>query len=330
MAAPGPQQPAQNNNPNQAPPHANLPPGQGIHTHPWKFKGYRVFSKWMASDQAFFVVRRFGALNCRVILSMQDELVQLEEELETQDQLSMRKPAPNIHNGSFRLDNSNERRKLITETIPQKLKEYSKCLAKLLMATWHKRLMNTIDSFINEYSGLVNREPINPGNVGLVSQWFTDVADKAVYKPEQAFIDCHDDLIPVQPKTRSQMRKALEKTLLLDQLPLLPMRRWFQREPREYEVIRDDQTVWPNDKRVENLCSTVLATIGLAMLVGPLWILEYVNKTPVRLGIITGFVALFFALVAVGTTARAFESLAAAAAYSAVLVVFLQFGTNNR
>jgi len=35
----------------------------------------------MASDSAFLVIRRFGALNARIALSMQDEIVQLEEQL---------------------------------------------------------------------------------------------------------------------------------------------------------------------------------------------------------------------------------------------------------
>jgi hypothetical protein len=48
---------------------------------PWKYVGYKTFSRWMASDSAFLVVRRFGALNARIALSMQDEIVQLEEQL---------------------------------------------------------------------------------------------------------------------------------------------------------------------------------------------------------------------------------------------------------
>lgn len=43
-----------------------------------------------------------------------------------------------------------------------------------------------------------------------------------------------------------------------------------------------------------------------------------------RLCIITGFIVVFLGLVAFTTVARPFESLAAAAAYRAVLVGFLQ------
>jgi hypothetical protein len=65
------------------------------------------------------------------------------------------------------------------------------------------------------------------------------------------------------------------------------------------------------------------------MLIGPLWILDEVQEPERQLGVITGFIALFFVLVAVATNAKIFESLAAAAAYSAVLMVFLQMGNNK-
>ena len=62
------------------------------------------------------------------------------------------------------------------------------------------------------------------------------------------------------------------------------------------------------------------------MLIGPLWILEYITTTSIRLSVITTFIIVFFVMVAVATTARIFDSLAATAAYSAVLTVFLQIG----
>jgi len=46
---------------------------------PWKYIGCKVFSRWVASDSSFFILYRFGALNTRVALSLQDEIVQLEE-----------------------------------------------------------------------------------------------------------------------------------------------------------------------------------------------------------------------------------------------------------
>ena len=141
---------------------------------------------------------------------------------------------------------------------------------------------------------------------------------------ETAFIDHHDDLIAIQPKNRSWFRNVLERTFIL-RIPIL--RRYFERVPEEYKVINTNiETVWQNDGRIEKVSGSTIAIVGLGMLVGPLWILYVFNQSSgwIRLGIITGFIILFFVLLAVATTARVFDALAAAAAYSAVLMVFLQ------
>jgi hypothetical protein len=49
------------------------------------------------------------------------------------------------------------------------------------------------------------------------------------------------------------------------------------------------------------------------MLIAPLWILEFVHGSMNRLAVITGFIVLFLWLIAFGTAARPFESLAATA-----------------
>lgn len=99
---------------------------EDIRKAPWKYSGYRVFSKWLASDQSFLITRRFGALQARVLLSLQDEIVKLEEELESMDQAYSRKAVPKeVDNGSFRNDPWPERQRTIA-TIGEKLRSYSK------------------------------------------------------------------------------------------------------------------------------------------------------------------------------------------------------------
>ncbi len=55
--------------------------------------------------------------------------------------------------------------------------------------------------------------------------------------------------------------------------------------------------------------------VGLLMLIGPLWILGSLRSLIDRLVIITSFTVLILALVSSVTTANAFSSLAATAAY---------------
>lgn len=181
------------------------------------------------------------------------------------------------------------------------------------------------------------RPPIRGDDITNVKRWLAPVIPESIEDLEKApsqylgpideletaFINHHDDLITVQPKNRSWFRNVLERSLIL-RTPVI--RTVFERQPEEYQAINTNtQTIWQNDRRIEGLSGTIIALVGLGMLLGPLWVLQVFNNSPasVRLGIITGFIALFFVLVAVATTARLFDALAAAAAYSAVLMVFL-------
>ncbi|RMJ11671.1 hypothetical protein CDV36_008706 [Fusarium kuroshium] len=56
-----------------------------IHIKPWKFIGYKGYSEFISSEDDWFVLRRFGVLNVRVALALQDEVAVLEEELKKLD-----------------------------------------------------------------------------------------------------------------------------------------------------------------------------------------------------------------------------------------------------
>lgn len=290
----------------------------------WKYEGYRLYSKWVASEKTFFIVRRFGALNTRIILALQDEIVQLEQDLNRLDEENSRKSlADDTNNGSFRYDQLDERRKLVQKTLPDKLLKYS-----MHIHPQKRRVKaNSPDSFVNEYAQLVDRPPVYPDDLKEVKKWLQNVHRGAIQPVERAYIDKDDDLIPVQPKIRSSFRNFLEKSRLF--LGWGFMKEIFGRTPTGFYDVEKDDTYWQNDSRLESFASVIISVIGLIMLVGPLWILEYVVGTPGRLGIITGFITVFFIIVLLLTTARVFDALVAAAAYSAVLMVFLQLGSNS-
>lgn len=73
--------------------------------------------------------------------------------------------------------------------------------------------------------------------------------------------------------------------------------------------------------------------LGLGMLIGPLWWLQNLSvhhaNLQIRLGVITAFLILFATLISILAKARPFEVLAATAAYGAVLMVYMQLGTNR-
>ena len=95
-----------------------------IDAKPWKYTGYRSFSAFVASDNDFFILRRFSALSARVLLGLQDQLSRLEEDLETLEKSVRKKDAPDIHNGSFRQETEKAREALVSQA-QRLLRDYS-------------------------------------------------------------------------------------------------------------------------------------------------------------------------------------------------------------
>lgn len=68
--------------------------------------------RWMASDDDFFVIRKFGEVAARVLLRMQDRIVQLEEKLQKQDRISARQ---GLDSGTFRNEKNLSRDEIMDE-----------------------------------------------------------------------------------------------------------------------------------------------------------------------------------------------------------------------
>lgn len=77
----------------------------------WKYEGYGSLSQWMASDDDFFIIRRFGTVNARVILWMQQEISQKESMLEKlhsrMEQTTEKTTGIEGQNDSFEWDKTN-------------------------------------------------------------------------------------------------------------------------------------------------------------------------------------------------------------------------------
>jgi hypothetical protein len=287
--------------------------------------GYRDFSRWVASDPAWFITRRFSTLNARIILRLQDNVVELEQKLNKLDRdyslpNSIMQDDDNTHNGSFRLESFDDRKQVIKD-LAIALKEYSRrlirrenCVVLILLC---------IDSFVNEYSQLASRPQVYQDDINAVRTWLSN-HQYAIHDEEAAYIDAehNDDLSPVSPRTRSWFRRAIEKTSLLRRQPL---KAYLSRKPCDPLISEKDQdTVWHNDIRAERLSIIVSGLVGLAMLIVPIWALDNVASNDIKLGIISGFIVLFYIIVGLATPANIYESLVALAAYTAILIVFMQ------
>tara|TARA_R110002060_G_scaffold33632_2_gene44410 strand:+ start:1125 stop:1754 length:630 start_codon:yes stop_codon:yes gene_type:complete len=94
-----------------------------IDVKPWKYIGYRGYVDFIASENDFYIMRRFAALNVRAALALQDEVVVLEDRLEKLEKEYCRRDAENEHNGSLRKDRE-ERRELMLQIV-EALTKYS-------------------------------------------------------------------------------------------------------------------------------------------------------------------------------------------------------------
>jgi hypothetical protein len=75
--------------------------------------------------------------------------------------------------------------------------------------------------------------------------------------------------------------------------------------------------------------TTIITAVGLAAIVGPLWILKSQTSESTHLWTISGFLGGFTVFISIVTVAKPFETLAATAAYAAVLMVFMQLGAGG-
>lgn len=102
---------------------------------PWKYEGYQSFGDWMASDDDFFLFRRFQSLNAQTILWMQDRIAQIEERLEEIHKNV--EHAEKLRNDSFRWDEKcmQERYKLMGE-LSGLLHHYSEYSSLSLLQVW--------------------------------------------------------------------------------------------------------------------------------------------------------------------------------------------------
>jgi hypothetical protein len=187
------------------------------------------------------------------------------------------------------------------------------------------------DKFLNGYAQLVSRGPCKANDISSVRRWLRIIRPTAIDIREAEYIDHDDDLISIHPKTKSPGRNFLERVAFggspFNRTGIPWLRGWFSREaPKNIVSLRNEDTVWPNDQRMEKVSSVLISVIGLAMLIGPIWILNFVKPIVYKLAVISSFIVIFFVVLAI-TRSRLYEALAATAAYSAVLVVFLQAGT---
>lgn len=155
-----------------------------------------------------------------------------------------------------------------------------------------------------------------------ISTWLSN-EQNAILDEEAVYISKTSDLVQLVPKPITPLRQLLERSSRFRLSRL-----WAKRPPDlpTHSVSHPGTVHYSSDARIDRFIGVTITVLGMGMLIAPLWVLAYTEVMWKRLCVITGFIVLFLGLVAFTTVARPFESLAASAAYAAVLVVFLQIG----
>lgn len=164
-----------------------------------------------------------------------------------------------------------------------------------------------LDAYIDSYSRIGTRSSVIARDVQSVETWH-EANPSAIHDEELGYLKRRDDLIYVNPKSSDSVLRRLLTGVTSRSVP------WFRRHPSDKQAYDPNITVLHDEERAEAVFAKTTIFVGLLMLIGPIWILEFVAGSLQRLGVITAFILLFLVLVSFATTARAFESLAAAAA----------------
>nr|KAK5443051.1 hypothetical protein LTR18_005728 [Exophiala xenobiotica] len=267
----------------------------------FKFSGYPAFARWMGTSEDFFLIRRFGDLNARVLLAMQDDIMQLEERLQAIDKRyedaffdkATQKPLTPSRNDTLRCDPDPERKKILGK-LKTMLKEYNECVIAFsdmkARTTANERQIANLENYLyHNYPGSIDLE-------------------------ETKFVKHHEDLIPILTKGRSPLRHLVEKSR--------KFRSWGL-----FSISKEGGTStsrFYSGRKMDAFTNAIIIVLGLTMLLGPIWWLNSVQSADGKLGIITGFTFLFTVVLVCSSVEQPFQILGGTAAYAAVLMVFMQ------
>ena len=107
---------------------------------------------------------------------------------------------------------------------------------------------------------------------------------------------------------------AREKTPLRQLLDRLRIHSWWKDKRRPELPLYDKNVVtYISDKRIDQFITVVIVSVGVLMLIAPMWILQALHDIHQKLGTITAFIIVFLGIVSYTTTAKPTEILAATA-----------------
>ena len=166
---------------------------------------------------------------------------------------------------------------------------------------------NGADDLVLQHSQLRARPKVPKKDIISLENWFYNHSN-AILPAETEYIKHPSDLFTLVPASKSPLRLFLERSRHFRLLKL------WQKKPSDNTMVKDKNIHYISDARIDHFVTVFIMSIGLIMLIAPLWILTYLGGLARRLAIISAFIVLFVVLISWTTIAKPFESLAAAAA----------------
>ena len=166
---------------------------------------------------------------------------------------------------------------------------------------------SVLDELVLQHSQIRNRPQVPKKDVRSLDNWFYN-HENAILAEETNYIKHPSDLFSLVPTPKTPLRSLLEHSSHFRLLRL------WQQNGVDHSASEDKNVHYISDKKIDRFIASFIMSLGLIMLIAPLWILAFVGGLVPRLGVISAFIVLFVALVSVTTVAKPFESLAAAAA----------------
>ncbi|KAF2236189.1 hypothetical protein EV356DRAFT_498626 [Viridothelium virens] len=272
-------------------------------------RGYPNFAAFLDSDESFMVYRRFGYLQSRLLLEKQDELRKLETTLDEWDERDGKQDPDKVNRRDLSEEDAAPRRALFVQ-IEEKFRDYASLL------TVAQQLVSFNKPAASDYKSIIN--------------YMNQVAP--VPKREAAWVRCREDLVTLRHRREhAWLDSGIEHLLKFLQ------QRMGAKEIIEY-LFRSPETkqkcqgpgVYYDHERINNFASGIIIFAILTLLVVPIYVLYHLvadigtsRSDAICIGVLLVFTLAFSAILSLFTRARRHEILGSAAAYCAVLVVFL-------
>ncbi|KAF1957581.1 hypothetical protein CC80DRAFT_515725 [Byssothecium circinans] len=229
---------------------------------PWKYQGYREFSKWMASDDDFFLLRKFESLNATTLVWLQYRISAQEERLEE------------IHKSVEESTDSDWQRNSSFAWDAVWMPERTKIMGEL------SDLLLQYNQSIHAFSKIRARPRAGARQIKNV---VIRLKRELISPKESEFVERTADLMSINPRMIPPLGRWLESSRNLH------LSKVFRAKFMPGLHVESPFTVYSSDEAFENFTTVSIIVSGVALLLAPLWCLDHVSTSKARLGVITGF-----------------------------------------